>query len=121
MDRDHELGRGAIGCVLALVVVAIVAMIAYQAIPKRIAVAELQDYCEAQAERASLSEYTNENIQKNIAEKARELKLPVTLQDIHVRRDGGQVYVEVHYIVPLEFPGYTYRWEVSHDVARVLF
>ena len=121
MTREHEHGRGVVGCVLALIVVVVVVMIAYKAIPVRIAVAELQDYCEAQAERASLSEYNNENIQKNIVEKARELKLPVTPQDIKVRRDGGQVYVEVHYTVSLDFPGYTYRWEVSHDVARVLF
>ena len=121
MARNHESGKGAAGCLIALLLVVIVGMIAYKAIPARIAVAELQDYCEEQAERASLSGFTDENIAKSIHRKAQELKLPVQAEDIKVQRDGGQVYIDVAYVVPLSFPGYTYRWEVTHDVERVLF
>jgi len=121
MARNHESGKGAAGCLIALLLVVIVGMIAYKAIPARIAVAELQDYCEDQAEKASLDGFTDENIAKSIHRKAQELKLPVQAEDIKVRRDGGQVYINVDYVMPLRFPGYTYRWTVNHDIARVLF
>lgn len=121
MARNHESGKGAAGCLIALLVVIILGMIAYKAIPARIAVAELQDYCEDQAERASLDGFTDENIARSIHRKAQELKLPVQAEDIRVRRDGGQVYITVDYTVPLRFPAYTYRWKVKHEVARVLF
>jgi len=121
MRTNRESGKGAAGCLIALLLVVVVGMIAYKAIPARIAVAELQDYCEEQAERASLDGFTDENIAKNIHRRAQELKLPTQAEDIKVRRDGGQVYIDVAYVMPLSFPGYTYRWAVTHNIARVLF
>jgi hypothetical protein len=121
VERRRQAGKGAVGCLIALIVVGIVAMVAYRVIPKRIAVAELQDYCEEQAERASLPEYGDEAITRNIVDKAHQMDLPVNPENIDIKRSGGEIHLVVRYTVPLTFPGYTYRWDVVHDVERVLF
>lgn len=121
MNRRHLAGKGVIGCLVALVLVAVVATIAYKVIPKRIAVAELQDYCEEQAERASLPEYNDEAITTNLLEKAKKLDLPVGAENVQINRESGLIHVLIKYTIPLRFPGYTYRWDVTHNVERVLF
>jgi len=121
VDCKYQAGKGMVGCLVALILVAVVAMIAYKVIPTRIAVAELQDYCEEQAERASLPEYKDETLATNILEKAKKLELPVGAENITITRESGQIHIVVRYTISLRFPGYTYRWDVSHDVERVLF
>lgn len=121
MNRRSELGRGALGCLISLAVVVIIGMIAYQAIPKRIAVAEMQDYCVNQAESASLPGYDNEAITKHLVEKAHELNLPIPPEAIEVSRGGSEVHIRVKYTIKLNFPLYTYVWDVDHDISRPLF
>lgn len=121
MERRHEHGRGAVGCLFSLVVIGALVVIGLKAVPARIAVAELQDYAVRQAESASLPGFSDEEISKHILEKARELKLPVEASALRVSRGGGEVRVQLHYSMPLDFGFYTYRWEVDHNIERVLF
>lgn len=121
MARIHENGRGAVGCLLTLVVIAALVIIGAKAVPARINVGELQDYCVRQAESASLPDYSDEDIAKRILAKAQELKLPVNANDIQVSRRAGEVHVLVRYTLPLDFLFYTYNWHVEHKLSRILF
>ncbi len=121
MERRHEHGRGAVGCLFSLVVIGVLVLIGAKAIPARIAVAELQDYAVRQAESASLPGYSDEAIAKRLLEKAQELKLPVEASAINVSRGGGEIRVHLQYDMPLDFGFYTYRWKIDRSIERVLF
>lgn len=114
-------GGGNLGCIVGLLVIAVTVVILLKVVPAKIAVAELRDFCERQAETASFPRNTDEVIAKAILGKAEELKLPLKAESLRVWRDGGAVHIEASYRVVLEFPGYTYNWDVRHSIERVLF
>jgi hypothetical protein len=121
MARWRERGAGNLGCILGLALVAVVVVIGVNVVPVRIAVAELQDFCEKEAERASMPRNTDEKMAQAIFQKAVEERLAVHKENIKVWRDTGQVHVEVKYRVVLDLLVYKYDWDVEHKVERTLF
>ena len=121
MARWREMGRSNIGCILSFALLLLVIFIGIRVVPTRIAVAEMQDFCERQADQASLPRFTDERITNAIMEKAQEERLPIKKEDIKVSRDSGHVDILVKYHVPLDIVFYQYDWVVEHKVDRVLF
>ena len=121
MARRREIGGGNIGCIFSFVLLLAVIFVGIRVVPTRIAVAELQDFCEREAEQASLPRFTNEAIAAAIYEKAKQEDLPVKKEDISVTRDGVRVKVVVKYHVVFDFGVYKYDWPVEHNVERTLF
>jgi hypothetical protein len=62
-----------------------------------------------------------EIFKKRIVDKARELGLPVAPKNVKVVITGNRVRMRCKYSVPLEFPFYTYVWEVDHNIDRPIF
>ncbi len=121
MDRRRERGSNNIGCFIGLVLVLAVVFVGVKAVPVRLAVAEMQDFCEREAEQASLPRFSDERIADAVFNKAIEEHLPVKKEDIKVSRDQAQVHIEVKYRVVLDFVVYQYNWDVVHQVDRTLF
>jgi hypothetical protein len=121
MANRRETGAGNVGCVISLAVLVVGVLIAVRVVPTRIAVAELQDYCEKEAEQASLPRHTDQLITDLILIKAQQNNLPVAKEDIKVWRDGSMVHVEVKYRVVLDLLVYKYDWDVEHRIDRTLF
>jgi len=121
MVRWRERGASNVGCIVGLAVLAAAVLVAMRVIPTRIAVAELQDFCEQVAEQASLPRMTDSIIADQILIKAEEQHLPVSKENIKVWRDSSDIHVEVKYTVVLDLFVYDYTWAVVHRVDRVLF
>ena len=121
MARRREIGGSNIGCILSFVLLLFVVFVGIRVVPTRIAVAELQDFCEQQAERASLPHYSDDDIAASILQKAKENDLPVKKEDIKVSRDAGRVRILVKYHVVFDLGVYKYDWPVEHKVERILF
>jgi hypothetical protein len=118
-NRAAERGSGNLGCILWALVLIVGVMVAWKAIPVKIASAEMYDFME---EIAKFSAKTPpEELKKQIVDKAAALRLPVTKDDIKVQRVGDSIRMEVSYTVPLEFPGYTYNGQFDHQVERAIF
>ncbi|MGD1149394.1 MAG: hypothetical protein ABR961_15750 [Thermoanaerobaculaceae bacterium] len=121
MGHSHERGSNSIGCFLGLALVIVVVFIGVKAVPTRLSVAELQDFCEREGEQASLPRFGDERIADAIFGKAIEEHLPVKKEDIKVSRDQTEVHIEVRYRVVIDFLVYQYNWDVEHKVDRTLF
>ena len=121
MRTRSEWGKGNIGCIFGLLVLAIAVIVVIKVAPVKIAVADLEAFCEREAESASLPRNTDEAMTNAILAKAKALKLPVKMEDIEVSRDGTNVHVRVSYKVAVEVPFYTYTWDVRYNIERVLF
>jgi hypothetical protein len=121
MTRRRERGASNVGCIVGLAILVVVVLVAMRVIPARVAVAELQDFCEKEADSASLPRMTNEIMADQIRLKAEEQHLPVSREDIKVWRDSSEVHVEVKYTVVLDLFVHDYRWDVVHKVDRTLF
>ncbi len=121
MQVASQRGKGNVGCLVGLLVLALAVVVAMKVVPAKVAVAELKEFCERQAESASLPRNTDEAITNAILAKAKALNLPLKAEDLRVWRDGTNVHVELKYRVVVELPFYTYNWDVQEKIERVLF
>ena len=119
MRRNPRLGEGKLGCVLWLVVLILAGLIAYKAIPVKLASAELYDYMDDQARFGARA--SSDALKKSILRKAKELELPVTARDVTVAKVGGMVKMRCKFTVPVEILGFTYDWDFDLQVDRRIF
>ncbi|MFQ5348998.1 MAG: hypothetical protein ACE5EG_00990 [Thermoanaerobaculia bacterium] len=119
MRRKAGLGEGKLGCILWLLVLALAGLIAYRAIPVKLASTQLYDYMDEQARFGSR---TSSNVLKaRILKRAKELDLPVTKKDITVTKAGGLIRMRCAFTAPVNILGYVYDWEFNLEVDRQIF
>ncbi len=115
----REKGEGQAGCLVGLIVLAIGIFIAWKMIPVKVKAAEVRQVVVDEAKSAGT--HNDDRIKGAILSKARENNLPITEDNIKIRRAAGEITVEVNYVVPIEFPGYTYQWRISHVAQNPIF
>ena len=119
MRRRSERGDGNVGCIVWLLVLVLVVAIGWKAIPVKIRTSQLYDHM------VELSKFhaqsPPEELKLSILNRARELELPLTQEEVQVQRIGDRIKLEAHYAVPLDYPGYTYEWSFKHVVDRPIF
>ena len=119
MTRSAGLGEGKLGCIIWLAVLLLAGIVAYEAIPVKLASAELYDYMDDQARfgaRASSSA-----LKANVLKKAKDLDLPVTKNDITVTKTGGIIRMRCKFTKPVNVLGFTYNWDFDLQVDRRIF
>ena len=114
-----QRGEGQLGCVFGLIVLLIGVFIAYKMIPVKVKAAELRGEVVDEAKQAGMR--SDVQIRNTILATAQRVGLPVGEENIKVRRGGNQIAVDVEYVVPLEFPGYTYQWKFHHHAENPIF
>ncbi|MCL4837104.1 MAG: hypothetical protein KJ058_03965 [Thermoanaerobaculia bacterium] len=117
--RSAQAGESKIGCILWLLLLVVVVMASWKAIPVKIATSQLYDFMVEQAKWAASQKA--ETLHRSIYDEARRLELPVEPKDIQVSIAGGRVKMSARFMVPLEFPGYTYEWNFNLEVDRAIF
>jgi hypothetical protein len=117
--KTAERGEGNLGCILWLVLLGIGALIAFKTIPVKVQSAELYDYMVELTKFAASS--TPQQLEKQILQRARELNLPLDKDSVEVRKGGDRIQMEARYMVPVEFPGYTYEWQFDHQIDRPIY
>ncbi|HEX8152866.1 MAG TPA: hypothetical protein VF698_07070 [Thermoanaerobaculia bacterium] len=115
----RERGEGQLGCVVGLVFLALAIMIAAKMIPVKVKTAELRDVVVDEARSAGT--HDDGRIMKTILQKAEDLELPVTEDDVEIERRKESIRVVVTYTVPINFPGYTYNWNIEHKAENPIF
>ena len=107
------------GCLIGLIVLGIGIFIAYKMIPVKVKAADLRQTVVDEAKSAGT--HNDEAIRQAILLKAKDLNLPVTAEDIQTTRAQSEITVEVNYVVPIDFPGFTYQWHIQHYAHNPIF
>jgi len=115
----RQRGEGQLGCIVGLIFLALAIFIAYKMIPVKVKAAEMRQVVVDEAKAAGT--HTNERIRDVILNKAMEKQLPITEENINIQRNNNEITVEVAYIVPIEFPGFTYKWHLKHRAQNPIF
>jgi predicted membrane protein len=118
-NRHHERGEGNFGCLVGLIFLALAIFVAYKMIPVKVKAAEVRQMATDEAKSAGT--HTDDRIRAAIVAKAKEDGLPVTDEDVDIKRGAGEITVTVSYTVPIVFPGYTYNWHLVHVVQNPIF
>jgi hypothetical protein len=120
MRRNRgERGEGQFGCVVGLLLLLAGIFVAYKMIPIKVRAAELRQEVVDEAKSAGMR--NDKQIIGSILKKAQEVNLPVTEENIVVSRGANSINVDVQYVVPLEFPGFTYKWKFHHVADNPIF
>jgi hypothetical protein len=70
---------------------------------------KLQNFVSDTAHRVENQTVSDEAVRSMVLQKAQELRLPVTDDNVHIIRSPGGMHIDVRYFVPVSFPGYTVR------------
>jgi|1186.fasta_scaffold210380_2 hypothetical protein len=118
--RRSERGEGNLGCILWVTALALVALIAWKAVPVKIQSSELYDYMDELAKFHS-ARTPPEELVKMIMDRAHGLGIPMQKGDVKVERNGDRIFMEVEYTVPLDILGMTYQWHFHQKLDRPIF
>ena len=79
--------------------------VAYQALPPHFHNLQFQDAMSEEARLDSVNpRVTEDEIRGRMYQKARECSIPVTADEIHVQKDGGQIMIWTDYTVHVDIP-----------------
>ncbi len=121
--RTWRFQRGdvPIGCLVGLVVILVVVLVGIKVAPLVIDTGELDKEINSLADRSSRREYNDARILHDILQKAEQLNLPVTKENVTIKRSSKFIKITVVYDVPIKFPGgYIYVWHKEHVQDRPL-
>ena len=120
MRRNRgERGEGQFGCVVGLLLLLAGIFVAYKMIPVKVKAAELRQEVVDEAKSGGMR--TDAQIMASILKKAQDNNLPVTEDNVVIKRTANNISVDVQYVVPLEFPGFTYQWKFHHEAENPMF
>ena len=114
-----QRGDGQFGCVVALLLLLAAIFFAYKVIPVKVRAAELRGVVVDEAKNAGTR--SDQRILRSILEKAEQEGLPVDKESVTINRTANTIRVDVEYVVPVEFPGYTYHWNFHHSAENPIF
>ncbi|HSP34422.1 MAG TPA: hypothetical protein VLU46_08910 [Thermoanaerobaculia bacterium] len=115
----RQRGESQFGCLLGLVFLAVAIFVAYKIIPVKIRAAEIRQETIDQAKAAGMR--GDDKIIYAITQKAEENHIPLTSDNIIIRRGANDIQIDVDYTVSIDFPGYKYNWHFHHTAANPLF
>ena len=114
-------GEGRIGCILWLAVLGLIGYGLYKVIPVKIKTSTFYDFMQEEASFASIRDV--KQLQKEILAKAIELELPVTEENLKIKRSRESITIEAHYELTIDFFGgwKKYVWKFDQVVERPTF
>ena|SRR5215471_10147375 len=120
-QTEGTRGSGRLGCILWLAVLAITAYIGYKVIPVKVATSTFYDFMQEEAAFASIRPV--KQLQREILAKAKELNLPLTEENLVIKKVTESITIEAHYEVTIDFfNGWKqYVWKENQVVTRPIF
>ena len=118
-DSRRQRGEGNLGCIFGLIVLALAIFVAFKMVPVKVKNAELKQTIVDEAKSAGTQ--NDDKIRAAILYKAKEDNLPIKEDDVKINRTSNAITVDVAYTVPIEFPGFTYQWNIHHVVSNPIF
>jgi hypothetical protein len=121
MRRWHsERGEGNIGCILWVLVLILVVMVAWKAIPAKLSTTKLYDYMDELAKFNAASKPPDE-LKKMILNRAKDLDITVDPNNVVVARKGDSIHMDIQYQMPVTVLGFTYQWNFHQTLDRPIF
>jgi hypothetical protein len=114
-----DQGKGSLGNILFLLLVLALVYFGFKFIPVRIHAFSFMD---AMIEEASFAAHRNDKVIKgNLLRFAREYKLPISKEQIELKREPGRMTVLADYTVVVDTIFFTYDWNFKEKVVREIY
>jgi len=118
----NERGGGRLGVFIWLVLMAAAIFVATKTIPRRIAVLEFHDYCDEQTQYAAASsKYGEDELLKNVFQKAKELEIPLDPKKVQYNRRKNEIMLHLAHEVEVDLQFYNWVWKYDRTFEHVRF
>lgn len=121
--RRTRGARGAanFGCVVWLVIVGLLGYALYKIVPVKIATSAFADFLQEEASFGSIK--SPQQLQAEILAKAKEQGIPVTKDNLVIRKTRELITIEAHYEMTVDFFNGTYKyvWKFDPVYSRPIF
>ncbi len=114
-------GKINFGCIVWLAVLALIGYCLYKIVPVKVATSAFYDFMQEEAGFGSIK--TVQQIEYEILARARELNVPVTKDNLTIKKARESITIEAHYEITIDFfnGAYKYVWKFDPVVARPIF
>ena len=104
--RNMERGDSKIPLILMILFLAAVVFVLVKVVPARVNAYEFKDFMDSYSRMESWSR-SEDQIKKDLLEKARFLNLPIAAENIKVQKPGSTIKIQVKFDVPVDLKVYT--------------
>jgi len=120
MQPRRERGEGRTGCILWLAFAGLVTYGLVKIVPAKVAIGQFTDAMQEEA--AFGANRGNDQIMRELLQKAEELNIPMKKDQLQITRTRESITIEVNTTLPVEFFGGVWTWVMPVDrmVARPL-
>lgn len=119
MRRFGTRGEGRAGCIFWISLAVIVALVAFEVIPIKIATMQLEDHMKELA--MTQPRKGQDWFEKKIRERADELDLEIPKEQVKVRKKPNRIIMEVKFTKRIVVLGFDYDWDIEINLDRDLF
>ncbi len=119
-QRTSERGSARLKFIIVIAIIGVVAYIAYMFIPVLYQAYLFKDLMQHDVDVASSQGYQPTWVKDQLVKSAPEYGVPADAVINPVQRDN-RIEVNVQYVIPIEFPGYTYEYNFDHTVKSTAF
>ena len=119
LNYKNQEGKGAVGCLIFLLVLAICILAVVRLWPDYYAYKTLDTKLRTEASRAGANFLEDEAIMANVLQLAKRSDVYITKKNVKIARIAGQIFITVHYSVPIDFIFYT--WNMECDIKASSF
>ena len=115
--RDRQRGAGRLKAVVVLAIFAGMIYVGVKVVPILVNNYEFQDSIENTARFATVNRQSAEEIRTAVLKEAQNEEIPIAVDDIHVKDDGGRVEISADYSVTVDLR--VYQWTLNfHPNAK---
>jgi hypothetical protein len=118
--RTSERGGARLKFVIVMAIIGIVAYIGYMFLPVAYQAYLFKDLMQHDVDVASSQGYQATWVKDQLVKSAPEFGVPADAIINPLQRDN-RIEVNVQYVIPIEFPGYTYQYNFDHTVKSTAF
>ncbi|MGH9435533.1 MAG: hypothetical protein ACRD06_06005 [Terriglobia bacterium] len=115
--QGTESGRGYLGLIITLVILAALAYTGIQTVPVYVNNFQLNDYLASLVQEVAVKRVAPGDAPAAVVSKAADLNLPVATGNVEVDNGGNSVVIQVRYAVPINLKVYTWILHFSDSAS----
>jgi hypothetical protein len=112
-NYKNQEGKGAVGCFVFLFVLAIGVLALIRLWPDYYAYKTLDTELRTEASRAGANFLEDDAIMANVLLLAKRSDVYLKKENVKIQRVAGQIFITVHYVVPIDFIFYTWNMDCN--------
>lgn len=118
--RNSERGELKAQVLFSFAVLGLICYMGFKFVPVYVASYDFETAMRTQAQYAG-SRKPNKIIMTELLTKANELKLPISTENVTIKRTSSLLTINADYMVPVKTPFFTYKWHFAKEESAVLF